>query len=70
MADVSGKTFPTLTRELVLNKAGMAESTYENPLPAKLSGIVATGHRRRVRRFRAGNPHIRRWRRGAVDHGF
>ena len=39
MMDVTGKAFPALMRELVLDKIGMAESTYEQPLPAALSLI-------------------------------
>jgi CubicO group peptidase (beta-lactamase class C family) len=46
MTDVTEKAFPALMTELVLSKAGMSESTYENPLPAKLSGTAASGYRR------------------------
>jgi len=44
--DVTGKPFPDLMRELVLMPAGMADSTYEQPLPAALVVRAATGHRR------------------------
>jgi len=33
MMDVSGKPFPALLRETVLDKIGMADSSYEQPLP-------------------------------------
>jgi CubicO group peptidase (beta-lactamase class C family) len=33
MIDVTGKPFPALMRELVLDKIGMANSSYEQPLP-------------------------------------
>jgi CubicO group peptidase (beta-lactamase class C family) len=33
MIDVTGKPFPVLERELVLDKIGMADSSYEQPLP-------------------------------------
>jgi CubicO group peptidase (beta-lactamase class C family) len=46
MTDVKGKAFPALLAELVLSRAGMRESTYENPLPSKLSGVAATGYLR------------------------
>ena len=45
MCDVTGKSFPALMDELVLRKAGMRESTYEQPLPAKLAGVAASGYR-------------------------
>jgi CubicO group peptidase (beta-lactamase class C family) len=43
--DVTGKSFPELTRELVLTPAGMRQSTYENPLPKSLEASAATAHR-------------------------
>lgn len=45
MTDVTGKQFPALMRELVLDKIGMQNSTYEQPLPADKGARVATGHR-------------------------
>ena len=45
MIDVSGRSFPDLMRELVLSKADMRQSTYEQPLPAALAGVAATGYR-------------------------
>jgi CubicO group peptidase (beta-lactamase class C family) len=44
--DVTGKSFPELTRELVLAPAGMRQSTYENPLPKSLEASAATAHGR------------------------
>ena len=46
MTDVTEKTFPALMTELVLSEAGMNESTYQNPLPSKLSGTAASGYLR------------------------
>src|SRR5260370_21023641 len=43
MMDVTGKTFPALMRELVLDKIGMAESTYEQPLTAARAAMTAIG---------------------------
>ena len=45
MTDVTGKQFPVLMRELVLDKIGMTHSTYEQPLPADKAARVAIGHR-------------------------
>jgi CubicO group peptidase (beta-lactamase class C family) len=45
MIDVTGKAFPALMRDLVLSKAGMRDSTYEQPLPGNLVGIAASGYR-------------------------
>jgi CubicO group peptidase (beta-lactamase class C family) len=44
LMDVTGKSFPELTRELVLEPAGMRQSTYENPLPKSLEASAATAH--------------------------
>jgi CubicO group peptidase (beta-lactamase class C family) len=44
--DVTGKSFPELTRELVFASAGMRQSTYENPLPKSLEASTATAHGR------------------------
>ncbi len=43
MMDVSGKAFPALMRELVLDKIGMADSSYEQPLPATRAAMTASG---------------------------
>ncbi len=45
MGDVTGKAFPALMRESVLDKIGMKNSTYEQPLPAEYALRAATGHR-------------------------
>jgi CubicO group peptidase (beta-lactamase class C family) len=44
MVDVTGRSFPVLMRELVLDRIGMARSTYEQPLPKPRSGDAAAGH--------------------------
>jgi len=43
MMDVSGKVFPVLLRETVLDKIGMADSSYEQPLPATRAAATAHG---------------------------
>jgi CubicO group peptidase (beta-lactamase class C family)/predicted transcriptional regulator YdeE len=43
MMDVTGKQFPALMREMVLNKIGMSDSSYEQPLPAARAAITAGG---------------------------
>jgi CubicO group peptidase (beta-lactamase class C family) len=45
LLDVTGKPFPHIVRELVLDKLGLKHSTYEQPLPATLTATAATGHR-------------------------
>jgi CubicO group peptidase (beta-lactamase class C family) len=42
--DQLGKPFPQLMRELVLEPLGMADSTFEQPLPAAWAWRAATGH--------------------------
>ena len=44
MQDVTGLPFAAMMRDFVLLKAGMTRSTYEQPLPASLSGQAATGY--------------------------
>jgi CubicO group peptidase (beta-lactamase class C family) len=44
MIDVSGRPFPALLDELVLKPLGMADSTYEQPLPTDRRLAAATGH--------------------------
>lgn len=44
MTDVTHELFPEILRDTVLVKAGMRDSTYENPLPSRLSGVAATGY--------------------------
>ena len=43
MTDVTGKAFPALMRELVLDKIGMNDSSYEQPLPAARAAMTAGG---------------------------
>ena len=43
MTDVTGKQFPALMRELVLDKIGMSDSSYEQPLPAARAAMTAGG---------------------------
>jgi CubicO group peptidase (beta-lactamase class C family)/predicted transcriptional regulator YdeE len=43
MTDVTGKPFPTLMRETVLDKIGMTDSSYEQPLPPNRAAITAGG---------------------------
>jgi CubicO group peptidase (beta-lactamase class C family) len=43
MTDVSGKPFPVLLRETVLDKIGMADSSYEQPLPPSRAAATAGG---------------------------
>ena len=45
MIDVTGKPFAEFMRETVLSKAGMTDSTYEQPLPAARAALAATGTR-------------------------
>ena len=44
VSDVLGKPFPTVMRGLVLDPLGMADSTYEQPLPADRAAAAATAH--------------------------
>ena len=43
MMDVTGKPFPALMRELVLDKVAMTDSSYEQPLPPALAARTAGG---------------------------
>jgi CubicO group peptidase (beta-lactamase class C family) len=45
LIDVTGLPFPQLMRDLVLEPLGMADSTYEQPLPERRWADAATGHR-------------------------
>jgi CubicO group peptidase (beta-lactamase class C family) len=44
ITDLLGRPFPKLMRELILDPIGMADSTYEQPLPPALAARVATAH--------------------------
>lgn len=41
--DVTGKQFPQLMRELLFDKVGMNDSTYEQPLPSERHVMAASG---------------------------
>jgi len=43
MMDVTGKTFPELMREITLDKIGMTDSSYEQPLPPAQAAMTACG---------------------------
>jgi CubicO group peptidase (beta-lactamase class C family)/predicted transcriptional regulator YdeE len=43
MMDVTGEQFPALMRELVLDKIGMKDSSYEQPLPSARAAMTAGG---------------------------
>jgi len=43
MMDVSGKQFPVLMKETVLDKIGMSDSSYEQPLPPARAAMTAGG---------------------------
>lgn len=55
LAETTGLSFPDLMREEVLKPAGMAHSTYEQPLPEPLYSRAATGYRRN------GEPVVGNW---------
>ncbi len=44
--DVTGEPFPSLMKRLVLDPAGMRQSTFENPLPDWRDREAASGHER------------------------
>jgi len=44
ITDLLGRPFSQLMRELILDPIGMADSTYEQPLPPILAGRAATAH--------------------------
>jgi CubicO group peptidase (beta-lactamase class C family) len=44
VVDVLGRPFPALMRELILDPLGMADSTYEQPLPALMAARAAVAH--------------------------
>ena len=45
LTEVTGKPFPQILRELVLQPAGMTHSTFEQPLPKGRAGSAATPYR-------------------------
>ncbi len=44
VVDVLGRPFPGLMRELILDPLGMADSTFEQPLPAPMAARAAVAH--------------------------
>ncbi|MDQ6892110.1 MAG: beta-lactamase family protein [Acidobacteriota bacterium] len=46
LTDVTGKPFPELMRQLVLEPSGMTSSTYAQPLPPEKLRLAAAGYRR------------------------
>jgi CubicO group peptidase (beta-lactamase class C family) len=44
VVDVLGRPFPELMRELILDPVGMADSTFEQPLPVAIAARAATAH--------------------------
>jgi CubicO group peptidase (beta-lactamase class C family) len=44
LIDVLGKPFPDIMKETVLDKVGMTNSTYQQPLPEAWAPLAATGH--------------------------
>jgi len=44
MTEVTGKPFAGLLQELVLNKIGMTDSTFQQPLPEEWKAVSGTGH--------------------------
>lgn len=57
LEDVTGEPFASLMRDQVLRPLGMSHSTYEQPLPARLLGRVATPYRADGSLV-AGGPHV------------
>ena len=43
MIEVTGKRFPALMREIVLDKVGMTDSSYEQPLPPAPAAMTSSG---------------------------
>jgi CubicO group peptidase (beta-lactamase class C family) len=44
LEDVTGRPFPTILRELVLDPVGMERSSYQQPLPPERAQYAASGH--------------------------
>ena len=45
LTDVTGRPFPLLLEEMVLQPAGMKDSSYDQPLPESRRAVAASGHR-------------------------
>jgi len=54
LGDVTGKPFPELLKELVLDKIGMSHSTYQQPLPPKLLEVAAAGYQTNGEEIKGG----------------
>jgi CubicO group peptidase (beta-lactamase class C family) len=54
LTDITGKPYPRILQDLVLTPAGMAHSTYEQPLPNNLSSTAATPYRASGEAVRGG----------------
>ena len=61
MTDVTGKSFPDLMAELVLKPLGMADSTYEQPLPEPGAASRRPGTTPTASPFPAAPTPIPRW---------
>ena len=57
VVDVLGRPFPDLMRELILDPVGMADSTFEQPLPASMAARAAVAHPLNGRPL-AGGSHV------------
>ncbi len=44
MIDVTGQPFPRIMQELVLDRLGLKDSTFEQPLPPSRAAMAAAGH--------------------------
>ena len=55
MIDVTGKPYPQIMRDLVLDPLGLPDSTYEQPLPSARVAAAASG------RDRNGEPLTQKW---------
>lgn len=63
ITDLEGVEFPVFMQQAVLAKAGMRQSTFENPLPERLSAVAASGYRANAEwRLRVCGPRRRTWR--------
>jgi CubicO group peptidase (beta-lactamase class C family) len=54
MCDVTGKQFPDLMRELVLERLGMSQSTFSQPLPTDRAPQAARAHDEHGERIKGG----------------
>jgi CubicO group peptidase (beta-lactamase class C family) len=57
LMDVTGEQFPELMRRVVLQKVGMKDNFFEEPLPKKLTVRAARGHGQSGQKIR-GNWHV------------